>query len=149
MRNDFSRDIYWHIILSDKSLDLRYKQKSTLSMVHIEVNQTSPRVKVTLHLVSSTCIMMIMKANGSKKKITLPIKAAEPPNLEIPTATLAGAPPAAFLKPSASARETPAVVGTKSINISPKQTTSVFLFWTPFFLEKESDLNDSTRGSIA
>lgn len=56
-------------------------------------------------------------------KCTLPIKAAEPPSLEIPTATLAGAPPGAFLKAGASASETPATVGTKSISISPKQTT--------------------------
>jgi len=57
------------------------------------------------------------------EKYTLPIKAAEPPSLEMPTATLAGAPPAAFLKAGASASDTPPTVGTKSINISPKQTT--------------------------
>lgn len=57
-------------------------------------------------------------------KCTLPIKAEEPPSLAIPTATLAGAPPGAFLKAGASASETPLTVGTKSINISPKQTTS-------------------------
>ena len=55
---------------------------------------------------------------------TLPMKADEPPSLEIPTATLAGAPPGAFLKAGASASDTPPTVGTKSINISPKQTTS-------------------------
>lgn len=55
---------------------------------------------------------------------TLPIKADEPPSLDMPTATLAGAPPGAFLKAGASASDTPATVGTKSINISPKQTTS-------------------------
>lgn len=59
-------------------------------------------------------------------KCTLPIKAEEPPNLAIPTATLAGAPPGAFLKAAASASEVPLTVGTKSINISPKQTTSEF-----------------------
>lgn len=75
------------------------------------------------------------------EKSTLPIKAAEPPNLDIPTATLAGAPPAAFLKPSASARETPAVIGTKSINISPKQTISAFFSWVLLFL-KENDLDE-------
>lgn len=42
----------------------------------------------------------------------------------MPTDTLAGAPPGAFLKAGASASDTPATVGTKSINISPKQTTS-------------------------
>ena len=57
-------------------------------------------------------------------KCTLPIKADEPSSLDIPTATLAGAPPGAFLKAGASASETPATVDTKSINISPKQTTS-------------------------
>jgi hypothetical protein len=41
----------------------------------------------------------------------------------MPTATLAGAPPAAFLNAGASANESPLVVGTKSISISPKQTT--------------------------
>ena len=57
-------------------------------------------------------------------KCTLPIKADEPPSFDMPTATLAGAPPGAFLKVDASASETPPTVGTKSINISPKQTTS-------------------------
>lgn len=52
------------------------------------------------------------------------MKADEPPSLDIPTATFAGAPPGAFLNAGASARETPATVGTKSINISPKHTTS-------------------------
>jgi len=54
----------------------------------------------------------------------LPRNADEPPNLEMPTATFAGAPPGAFLKAGASARDTPPTVGTKSINNSPKQTTS-------------------------
>lgn len=55
--------------------------------------------------------------------ITLPIKADEPPRRAMPTATLAGAPPGAFLNAGASANDSPLVVGTKSINISPKQTT--------------------------
>jgi hypothetical protein len=59
----------------------------------------------------------------SKKKLTLPTKAALPPSLAMPTATLAGAPPGAFLNAGASANDTPPTVGTKSINISPKQTT--------------------------
>lgn len=42
----------------------------------------------------------------------------------MPTATLAGAPPGAFLNAGASANESPLVVGTKSISISPKQITS-------------------------
>lgn len=54
---------------------------------------------------------------------TFPIKADEPPRRAIPTATLAGAPPGAFLNADASANESPLVVGTKSISISPKQTT--------------------------
>lgn len=41
----------------------------------------------------------------------------------MPTATFAGAPPGAFLNAGASARDSPLVVGTKSISISPKQTT--------------------------
>lgn len=56
--------------------------------------------------------------------VTLPINADEPPRRAIPTATLAGAPPGAFLNAGASAKEIPLVVGTKSISISPKQTTS-------------------------
>lgn len=64
---------------------------------------------------------------------TLPMKAEEPPSFAIPTATFAGAPPGAFLKPGASASETPETVGTKSINSSPKHTTSGFFFWDPFF----------------
>lgn len=55
------------------------------------------------------------------------MKAEEPPSLEMPTATLAGAPPGAFLKAGASASETPPTVGTKSIKTSPKQTTGEFL----------------------
>ena len=51
------------------------------------------------------------------------MKAEEPPRRAIPTATLAGAPPGAFLKAGAWAKESPLVVGTKSISISPKQTT--------------------------
>lgn len=57
------------------------------------------------------------------EKYTLPTKADEPPSLAMPTATLAGAPPAAFWNAGASASDTPPTVGTKSINISPKQTT--------------------------
>ena len=63
--------------------------------------------------------MLFYKCNN-----TFPIKADEPPSRAIPTATLAGAPPGAFLNAGASANETPLTVGTKSINNSPKQTTS-------------------------
>lgn len=56
--------------------------------------------------------------------ITFPINADEPPRRAIPTATLAGAPPGAFLKAGASANDKPLTVGTKSISISPKQTIS-------------------------
>lgn len=52
------------------------------------------------------------------------MKADEPPRRAIPTATFAGAPPGAFLKAGASANASPFIVGTKSISISPKQTTS-------------------------
>jgi len=69
----------------------------------------------------------------------LPTKADEPPSLEIPTATLAGAPPGAFLKAGASASDTPHTVGTKSIKISPKQTTSA-LFPIQSSLVRLSDL---------
>jgi hypothetical protein len=54
---------------------------------------------------------------------TFPINADEPPSRAIPTATLAGAPPGAFLNAGASDNESPLMVGTKSISISPKQTT--------------------------
>lgn len=53
---------------------------------------------------------------------TFPIKADDPPRRAMPTATLAGAPPGAFLKAGDSASESPLIVGTKSISISPKQT---------------------------
>lgn len=56
------------------------------------------------------------------------MKADDPPNLDTQTATLAGAPPGAFLKAGASAKETPPTVGTKSIKNSPKQTTSESVF---------------------
>lgn len=62
--------------------------------------------------------------NNRRTIVTLPMNADLPPRRAIPTATLAGAPPAAFLNAGASAKETPFVVGTKSISISPKQTTS-------------------------
>lgn len=41
-----------------------------------------------------------------------------------PAATLAGAPPGAFLKADASINDTPDTVGTKSINSSLKETSS-------------------------
>ena len=43
----------------------------------------------------------------------MPIKAAKPPSLAIPTATLVGAPPGAFLKEGASDSETPPAMYTK------------------------------------
>ncbi|BAS96922.1 Os06g0232233 [Oryza sativa Japonica Group] len=51
------------------------------------------------------------------------MKADDPPRRAIPTATLAGAPPGAFLKADASANDTPLTVGTKSMSNSPKHTT--------------------------
>lgn len=66
------------------------------------------------------------KWNEYNSNDTFPIKAEDPPRRAIPTATLAGAPPGAFLNAGASANESPLVVGTKSISISPKQTTSEF-----------------------
>jgi len=60
---------------------------------------------------------------GNDTLITLPMNADDPPRRAMPTATLAGAPPGAFLKAGASAKDNPFVVGTKSISISPKQTT--------------------------
>lgn len=42
---------------------------------------------------------------------TFPINADEPPRRAIPTATLAGAPPGAFLNAGASANESPLMVG--------------------------------------
>lgn len=53
----------------------------------------------------------------------MPIKAELPPSLVMAQATLAGAPPGALRNPVDSARETPALSGTKSISISPKATT--------------------------
>lgn len=67
----------------------------------------------------------------------MPIKADEPPSLDMPTATLAGAPPGAFLKAGASAIETPETVGTKSISISPKQTTSELLSSNPLYASEK------------
>jgi hypothetical protein len=61
--------------------------------------------------------------NAYFKKYTFPIKADKPPRRAMPTATLAGAPPGAFLNAGASANGSPLTVGTKSISISPKQTT--------------------------
>lgn len=58
--------------------------------------------------------------------ITFPMKADEPPSLVMAQATLAGAPPAALMKPCDSAKEAPASSGTKSISISPKETIDTF-----------------------
>lgn len=66
----------------------------------------------------------IKKARWLHIDDTFPIKAEDPPRRAMPTATLAGAPPGAFLKAGASANARPLIVGTKSISISPKQTTS-------------------------
>ena len=52
------------------------------------------------------------------------MKAELPPSLAMAQATLAGAPPGALMKPGASANETPDLVGTKSISISPNEITS-------------------------
>lgn len=62
-------------------------------------------------------------SENNTKNNTFPMKADEPSRRAMPTATLAGAPPGAFLNAGASANERPLVVGTKSISISPKQTT--------------------------
>lgn len=51
------------------------------------------------------------------------MKAEFPPCLVMATATLAGAPPGALMNPCDSANETPATSGTKSMSISPKDTT--------------------------
>ena len=62
------------------------------------------------------------RPNGSSP--TLPMKALLTPSRASPTATLAGAPPGAFLNAGASIRLVPVTVGTKSISSSPRQTTS-------------------------
>lgn len=72
----------------------------------------------------STFNLTSYKSNLQLLNVTFPIKADEPPRRAMPTATLAGAPPGAFLNAGASANESPLVVGTKSISISPKHTTS-------------------------
>jgi hypothetical protein len=54
---------------------------------------------------------------------TLPTKAEDPPSLAMAQATLAGAPPGALTKPPDSASDSPATSGTKSISISPNDTT--------------------------
>lgn len=74
----------------------------------------------------------------------MPINADEPPSLVMPTATFAGAPPGAFLKADASASDTPPTVGTKSINNSPKQTTSELVSLLPSFV-RSSDLPAKTQ----
>jgi len=64
---------------------------------------------------------------------TLLINADKPPNLEMPTATFAGAPLGTSLKPGKDA------VGMEPINISPKQTTSPFVLLQPS-VRRSSDL---------
>lgn len=76
----------------------------------------------------------------------MPIKADEPPNLDMPTATLAGAPPGDVWKAGASARDTPETVGTKSINISPKQTTSELLLSAPPVLGEDYNCQNEIKG---
>lgn len=73
---------------------------------------------------------------------TLPIKAELPPSLVMAQATLAGAPPGALRKPVDSAKETPAMSGTKSMSISPNDTMAddelvseiVIFFFSQLFL---------------
>lgn len=67
--------------------------------------------------------LSIANKHGGFPNLTFPMKAAEPPSRAIPTATLAGAPPGAFLNAGASANDSPLIVGTKSMSISPKHTT--------------------------
>lgn len=80
--------------------------------------------------------------NYHENFVTLPMKAADPPSLAMEHATLAGAPPGALRNPWDSANETPAVSGTKSINISPKHT--MFVEAAIFFYNE----NVSTRWMI-
>lgn len=102
------------------------KQFFTLNLIQINCTHASS----TLVINYNRDIYEIGRGGGGAeiKKRTLPMKAEEPPSLAMPTATLAGAPPGAFLKAVASESETPETVGTKSINISPKQTTSPTTF---------------------
>lgn len=76
----------------------------------------------------------------------MPTNADLPPSLLTATATLAGAPPGALRKPLDSARETPASSGTKSINISPKETTrgSISGFVSPLIV-----MSGSGRGRVS
>lgn len=76
---------------------------------------------------------------------TFPMNAEDPPKREIPTATLAGAPPAAFLNAGDSASETPFIVGTKSISISPKHTTRESSFPPLSFLSGKAFPNQQTQ----
>jgi len=71
---------------------------------------------------------------------TMLINADEPPNLEMPIATFAGAPPEDFLKAGAWARDTPPTVGIKSITISPKQTTSPLVLLQPSVMRSSGNL---------
>ncbi|KAH9617119.1 hypothetical protein KSS87_001843 [Heliosperma pusillum] len=70
-----------------------------------------------------------MRPNSSAP--SFPAKAAFPFIFATAIATFAGAPPGALRNPGASARETPEIVGTKSISISPKDTTSPFVLLSP------------------
>lgn len=78
------------------------------------------------------------KSNQQISNDTFPIKADEPPRRAMPTATLAGAPPGAFLNAGASANESPLIVGTKSISISPKHTISGASFVSDGLLSAEN-----------
>ena len=67
------------------------------------------------------CVTSNRRGRGRGR--TLPRKAEDPPSLAMAQATLAGAPPGALTNPPDSASDRPATSGTKSISISPNDTT--------------------------
>ena len=68
----------------------------------------------------------------------MPIKAAKPPSQAIPTATLVGAPPGAFLKEGASDSETPPTFGTINQHHPQNKRPAVFSPSTLYFYQQQA-----------
>ena len=81
------------------------------------VRQPDPEINPDVSTRFSSSVVRRKSPNGSSP--TLPINPDVSPSLDNPTATFAGAPPGALVKPEHSARDLSVVVETKSMTNSP------------------------------
>ena len=97
-----------------KSRSPSARKETNASAVRASVEKSNPWMSTP----ESSNVLARKWPKGSSP--TFPMNPLEMPSRDTPTATLAGAPPGAFLKAGASSSETPETVGTKSINNSPQ-----------------------------